>query len=115
MLLRSVPFAGKCRCGSVVNSQRLEGKKWVFECEECFYVRYHKAKWAKTPPNHEGWYWITYIGKHGRTSCPALVLMKSKVTMVASARGDTFVFGRSKEEEKRQGVVKFGPFIPCPR
>lgn len=83
--------------------------------------------WTKKPPSAEGWYWVKYHGKHGLTRSPALVLNvktigfsmplrgSKHIAMVEVARGGMFVFGRSKEEERRQGVLWFGPCIPVPK
>lgn len=71
--------------------------------------------WTKKPPSAEGWYWVKFHGKHGLTRSPALVLNVKRITMVEVARCGMYVFGRSKEEEKRQGVLWFGPCIPIPR
>ena len=80
-----------------------------------------KAKWVKTTPTVEGWYWMKYRNKRNcTTTCPAYVTILDEAVVVVSARNDTFIEGPNhggpglKYNGKLDKTIRFGPHIPIP-
>lgn len=80
-----------------------------------------KAKWSRTTPDIEGWYWMKYRGKHGITKCPAFVCRLQRGVHVRTARNDSFFAGpdhggwKLKDANgKEDKAIRFGPMIEEP-
>lgn len=72
-----------------------------------------KAKWTKEFPKQEGWYWVSFKGKHGIKVTPAYA-ERMDDTLMVHVGSETFFRGPDLPDQIKQYKMSFGPTVPDP-